>query len=171
MGTRDDSTDSRIEQDGADQAAMQSAPGDSTVESLMTRHVISVSPDTPLKGIRDIFEMHQFHHVTVVDQDKLVGIISDRDVLRAISPMVDRPAATRQDLATLGKRAHQIMQRQLVTARPEMPIVEAGQIMLAQNISSLPVVDSQGRCVGIITSHDFMRWCTKLGCAMPRAAA
>jgi len=136
----------------------------------MTRHVISVSLDATLKTVRQLFELHRIHHLPVLEHGKLVGIVSDRDMLRAISPGADKPAATTHDLATLDKRVHQIMQRGVLTAAIDTPIATAGQIMLAHSISALPVLDNHERCVGIISSRDFMKWCLQSGCPTAKAA-
>jgi acetoin utilization protein AcuB len=144
-----------------------------TVASIMTRHVISVSLDATLRAVRQLFELHRIHHVPVLERGVLVGIVSDRDLLRALSPAVDTPAASARDLATLDKHVHQIMHRGTVTVGPLVTIAEAGQIMLAQRISALPVVEGAGenaRCVGIITSRDFMKWCLQSGCPTAKAA-
>lgn len=153
----------------------------------MTRHVISVTLDTTLKVVRQLFELHRVHHLPVLEHGQLVGMVSDRDVLRAISPGVDKPAATTHDLATLGKHVHQIMSRGVLTATPDMPVAEAGHIMLAQSVSALPVLEKDeggqgsggigevdgnggGRCIGIVTSRDFMKWCLQSGCPTAKAA-
>jgi CBS domain-containing protein len=54
-------------------------------------------------------------------------------------------------------RAHQIMTRPVITVTPETPIVEAANIMLQRHVSGLPVVDTTGKLVGIISEGDFMR--------------
>lgn len=54
-------------------------------------------------------------------------------------------------------RAHQVMNRQVVTVTPETSIVDAANIMLRQRISGLPVVDSTGRLVGVVSEGDFIR--------------
>lgn len=136
----------------------------------MTRHVISVTLDTALKVVRQLFELHRVHHLPVLEHGKLVGIVSDRDMLRAMSPGVDRPAATAHDLASLEKHVHQFMTRGVLTATSVMSIAEAGQIMLALSVSALPVVDEEGHCVGIVTSRDFMKWCLQSGCPTAKAA-
>ncbi|MBC7773538.1 MAG: CBS domain-containing protein [Pyrinomonadaceae bacterium] len=140
------------------------------VASIMTRHVISVSLDTTLRVVRQLFELHRVHHLPVLEHGKLVGIVSDRDMLKAIAPGVDRPSATSHDLATLDKHVHQFMKRGILTARPLMSIAEAGQIMLAQSVSALPVLDEHEHCVGIISSRDFMKWCLQSGCPASKAA-
>ncbi len=141
-----------------------------TVAAIMSRHVISVNLDTTLKSVRQLFDMHRMHHLPVLEHGKLVGIVSDRDLLKAISPNVSTPAASSRDLATLDKHVHQIMKRSVVTATPEMSVGDAGQIMLAQCISALPVVDEHEHCIGIITSRDFMKWCLQSGCPATKAA-
>ncbi len=54
-------------------------------------------------------------------------------------------------------RAHQVMNRQVVTVTPETSIIDAANIMLRQRISGLPVVDGSGRLVGVVSEGDFIR--------------
>ena len=82
-----------------------------TIDSLLTATVVSVEIDDSLQVIKHIFENTNFHHLLVVSDDKLIGIISDRDFLKAISPQIDTPSETSRDSATMNKRAHQIMNR------------------------------------------------------------
>lgn len=135
-----------------------------TVAAIMTRRVISVKPDTTLKSVRQLFESHRIHHLPVLEHGKLVGILSDRDMLKAVSPGIATAAASARDLATLDKRVHQIMKRGVVTVTSAMTVAAAGQIMLAQGISALPVLDEHGHCIGMVTSRDFMKWCLQSGC-------
>lgn len=144
-----------------------------TVSAIMTRHVVTVGLDTKLRAVRQLFELHRIHHLPVVERGVVIGIVSDRDLLLALSPSVDAPAASARDLATLDKHVHQIMHRGVVTIGPLASITQAGQIMLAQRISALPVVEGEEgakRCVGIVTSRDFMKWCLQAGCPTARVA-
>lgn len=93
----------------------------------------------------------------VVEQNRLVGVISDRDVLKAISPYVGTPAETLHDTATLNKRAHQIMTRDPITVSPEMPVMDAVKIFNRNKISCLPVVDKNRRPLGIVSWRDVLR--------------
>jgi len=54
-------------------------------------------------------------------------------------------------------RAHQIMTRQVITATPDTPIVQAARTLLLQHISGMPVIDAAGKLVGIVSQGDFMR--------------
>jgi acetoin utilization protein AcuB len=54
------------------------------IEEIMTKKAVTVRMDDSLSHVKDLFETHHFHHLLVVEQHKLVGIVSDRDLLKAI---------------------------------------------------------------------------------------
>jgi len=122
------------------------------------RPVVTIDMDSTIEKVRDVFEKERFHHLVVVDDGMIVGVISDRDLLRHLSPFVGtRWAERRQDTQTLKRKVHQIMHRDVTTAHPEMSADEAAQVMLSQDISCLPIVDDAGTLTGIITVHDLLR--------------
>lgn len=114
-----------------------------TVESIMTQDVVAIGMDDPLYQIREQFEQRGFHHLLVVDEEELIGVISDRDVLLALSPFLTTMAEKRRDEQTLFKRAHQIMTRNPITVSVETGIEEAACLLLKHNIGCLPVVATQ----------------------------
>lgn len=127
-----------------------------TVESIMTKNMVTVGMDDTLKRIRDIFRQYRFHHLLVVSGHRLMGVISDRDLLKAISPYVGTLSETEHDLATLQKRAHQIMTRKPITVSSEVTLQIAAETLLKNNISCLPVTDEDGAIIGILTWRDLM---------------
>lgn len=130
----------------------------STVAEWMTAHPTTVDMDTSLGAIRHLMTEHGFHHVLVTEAGRVVGVISDRDVLRSLSPRADKERlATASDLATLNKRAHQIMSRTLISVRPSSSMPEAAALMLQHHINCLPVIDGT-RCHGMLTAADLLRW-------------
>ncbi len=132
-----------------------------TLETIMTRHVVSVRMDDELHTIRDLFNKYRFHHVLVMDKCRVVGVVSDRDLLKNTSPFIGKLAERTMDLQCLHRKAHQIMNRSLVSGAPEMPIADAALLMINNRISCLPVINSDGACVGIVTMRDLLRWSLK----------
>lgn len=127
---------------------------------IMTRDVVTVAMDDTLDEIRAIFEQHRFHHLIVTNHGRVVGVISDRDLLKNVSPFLGRPLMERpQDLNTLNRRAHQIMHRALVTGTEDMAVADAATLALDQDVTCLPVVDDRGRLRGIVTWRDLLRHC------------
>jgi acetoin utilization protein AcuB len=128
------------------------------LRDIMTARIVSVEMDDKLEVVKEIFDTMSFHHLLVVDQHrKLCGIVSDRDLLRALSPYVGSAAETARDLATLNKRVHQIMTRHPITLRPESTITEAVNLLLSHRISCIPVVDDAFKPVGIVSWRDLLK--------------
>ena len=86
-----------------------------------------------------------------------MGIISDRDLLKNMSPFIGRCMMEReQDTRTLARRAHQIMTRRPVVARPDLSIPEAADLLLKHHVSCLPVAGVDRRVQGILTWRDIL---------------
>jgi acetoin utilization protein AcuB len=128
------------------------------VDEIMSRNVHHVDLDASLESIRRIFEESRFHHLVVLEDGRLVGVISDRDLLRNLSPWLGTPAERTMDASSLKRKAHQVMTRGVVTASGEMDVAEAARVMLAKRVSCLPVVDAWMKVVGIVTDHDILKW-------------
>lgn len=126
------------------------------VREIMTTRVATVSMDDRLNVIKEIFEQAHFRHLLVLEEDTLVGVISDRDLLRALSPYLDTDAEMTRDTDTLNRRAHQIMSRQPITIAPDRPLQEAARLMLERHVSCLPVLED-GALVGILSWRDLLR--------------
>ncbi|MGZ5883246.1 MAG: CBS domain-containing protein [Burkholderiaceae bacterium] len=127
------------------------------VGQIMSGHPVSVGLDDSLGAVKDIFDNAKFHHLLVIEEGKLFGVVSDRDLLRHISPNIGTNNYTIKDLDTLKKRVHQIVTRQPISLHPEATIVDAVAIFNTHRISCIPIVDNENVPVGIITWRDIMK--------------
>jgi CBS domain-containing protein len=118
-----------------------------TVGDFMTRDLVTVKEDDDLALAESILRLGGIRHLPVVRESKLVGLVTQRDLLRS--------AAVRAHRST---RAGDIMVREVVTARPDTSLVQAAKTMLANKYGCLPVVDEGGKLAGIITEADFVRF-------------
>lgn len=128
------------------------------IESIMTTQLQCVAPDTDVGEIRTLLTRFPFHHVPVLQEGRLVGIISDRDLLRNLSPYTDSQAASEQDQALLRQPASQIMSTRLITAQPDTLVDTAAILLLENNISCLPVINPAEDLVGIVTWKDMLKF-------------
>ena len=133
------------------------------VDALMSTPVVTVEADDRLTTLRELFQQTGFHHLIVMDAGQVRGIISDRDLLAAISPNIGTPAETAKDLATLNKLAHQIMNRALVTLRPDEDLQSAIRQLNEHRVSGLPVINDKNQPLGILTWRDILRQAEKSG--------
>ena len=128
-----------------------------TLEKIMSKSVVTVEMDDSLEMVKEIFDNAHFHHVLVVGSGKLFGVISDRDLLKALSPNIGTIAETSKDALILNKKAHQIMTRKPVTLAPNAGIYDAVKIFNNNNISCIPVVDDEHNLVGLISWRDILK--------------
>lgn len=128
-----------------------------TLASIMTREVVKVRGDEPLVEVRKLLRRRGFHHVLVVEDDRVLGVVSDRDILRTLSPFLDTIVEQPRDVGTLGIRAREIMSRTIVTARPDTTLSEAVGLLVGHGISCLPIVGDGGALLGIVTTKDILR--------------
>lgn len=133
-----------------------------TVAGLMTRDVVTVNMDASIHEVQRVFAAAPFHHLVVTEEKRVVGVISDRDLLKHLSPFIGNLSERSQDRSLLNRRVHQIMTRALLTVRPEQDAGDAGRMMLEHRVSCLPVVDEHGACAGILTLRDIARWAVEL---------
>lgn len=129
---------------------------------IMSHRVITVGLDDELSTLRRLFDAQRFHHVLVLEGQRLVGVISDRDVLREVSPFIDKLGERTQDVDTLRKKAHQFMSRKLVVAHRDDSVTEAVARMLDHAVSCLPVVTANGHVEGIVSWKDLIRALARL---------
>lgn len=127
------------------------------VETIMSKPVASVGMDDSLKTIKELLDKTHFHHLLVIESNELVGVISDRDLLKALSPNLGTAMETAKDTEILNKKAHQIMTRKPITLVPLASIHRAIEIFCNNNISCIPVVDDKNKPVGIISWRDVIK--------------
>ncbi|HEY6881055.1 MAG TPA: CBS domain-containing protein [Polyangiales bacterium] len=125
----------------------------------MTREVVTVAEEDNLQEVRERLRQHSFHHLPVVDGARLVGLLSQRDVLRASVAGSDQGAFARvREQRYLEQTfVRDVMQTSLVTAKPDDGISQLAQRMLKHRVGALPVVDEQNNLLGIVTENDLVR--------------
>jgi acetoin utilization protein AcuB len=120
------------------------------IDDIVQTDLVTVEPRATLTHVLHVLNRKGVRHVPVVEDGRLVGIISDRDIKSALALSLgpDGPDSYRT--------AGQIMTRDPITIAPMFPVEEAARVMLANRISALPVVDGT-RLIGIVTETDLLR--------------
>jgi CBS-domain-containing membrane protein len=128
------------------------------VRDLMTEQVLSIRADEDLDKLNSLMGDIHVRHVPVVDDEgEVIGIVSQRDLLRsALDTIGVLPQAEQKDLLT-NTTVREIMVADPETVEASQDIDTAGQIMLDNKLGCLPVVDGT-RLVGILTEADFVKF-------------
>ena len=128
------------------------------VSELMNRDLITVAPDDSVEEAVKLLRQRGVRHLLVIRKNRLVGIVSDRDIKRALDPR-----KTRKKLMDIGGLyflmepilVEEIMTPNPVTITPAASAAHAGFIMVQRRFGALPVVEN-GRTVGIVTETDLL---------------
>ena len=127
------------------------------VANRMTKHPVAVTSETTISEAAKLMKKHHFHRMIVIDDGKLVGYFSDRDVMR-VAPS---PATTlsRYEIRSILDKlmVKDIMQKKVITVKEDATVEEAALIMYNNKVGGLPVISDVGAVVGIITATDILK--------------
>jgi acetoin utilization protein AcuB len=127
------------------------------VKKWMSKPVITIESDASLMDASNLFRKKIISMLPVLKDGKLAGVVSDGDIKKA-SPS-DATSLDIYELMSLVRqiKIHQVMSSPVVTINCDCTVDEAAALMLRKNISGMPVLDSHGQMVGIITKSDIFR--------------
>lgn len=141
------------------------------VRDAMTKDVITVTPDTPVKEIAEILLKEKIGGVPVVDGDRLVGIVTEEDLimknvklrfptyiqlLDAVIYLESLKKYEEELRKAVGALAKDVMTENPYTISPDAELEDAATLMVEKGISRLPVVENE-KLVGIITRRDILK--------------
>ncbi|HEX5341312.1 MAG TPA: CBS domain-containing protein [Duganella sp.] len=127
------------------------------VKDIMSRNVVTVGLDDTLGLVKEIFDHSKFHHLLALEKGELLGVVSDRDLFKALSPNIGTNIETYKDTATLNKRVHQIMSRKPKILREDATVAAAIDLFNEHPISCIPILSADDRLVGILSWRDILR--------------
>jgi len=130
-----------------------------TVADIMTREVVTVYEEDDLNQVRSRLTGRSFHHLPVIDGTKLVGMLSQRDMLRATVSGIDQSAlALAREARFLEQNfVRDVMQTPVRSALPTDSLRTVARRMLLDRLGALPVTDERGNLIGIVTENDLVR--------------
>lgn len=126
------------------------------VGERMSHPVIAVSPDTPINDVLAMFRNERIRRAPVMENGKLVGIVSERDLLNATPSSVTTLSVWEMHYLISKVTVRDVMAKNVVTVDQDTPIEEAARIMADKKIGGVPVT-SAGNVVGIITETDLFK--------------
>ena len=143
------------------------------VKDYMQKSVFTVEPDETIDRVFFLLHYEKIRHLPVIDKKKVVGIVSDRDLYKALGPRSRRGSVVQSSgdtaLYVIPRKARHIMRRGVITIGPDEPMSAAATMMARKKIGALPVVNNAGKLIGILTATDILMQFAKLSAALERA--
>jgi CBS domain-containing protein len=118
------------------------------VEDVMIKDVVAIDAVSTVKEAVEIMNKHEIGCLVVIERNKLVGILTERDILKRVLAATKNPEKT---------KVGEIMTTRVLTVSPTTDLEEAAKLMFENNVKKLPVV-SEGKLVGLVTLTDLARF-------------
>jgi len=119
------------------------------VGDIMHTDVKTARPNDTFADVAKLMRLHGISSIVVLDGTKLAGIVTERDIVNLVAAGGDPHGV---------KVAHGMTRRDLETVSPKTDIAEAAEHMMTRGIRHLPVTDTRGKVVGIVSIRDLTRW-------------
>ena len=127
------------------------------VRKIMQTKIVTISSGESLSTVEDIMRLGRVRHMPVVASGKLVGVVSERDLLRtSLSSLSSHRSAERKAFLYAVEIAR-VMSQPPIVIQPDATIRQAARVMAENKIGCLPVVEDE-ELVGIVTETDVLRW-------------
>ena len=132
------------------------------VENIMTSKVFTVEPDDYIDRAYFLIHYEGIRHLPVVEKGKVVGIVSDRDMYKALGPKSNSSVievangTNATELHVIPKKVRHIMHRGVISVKRDTHASDAAAIMAGNKIGALPVVDQDNKLVGILSATDIL---------------
>lgn len=128
------------------------------VRDRMSSPAVTITPDTSLREALDLMHEHRFRRLPVVDEEgRLVGIVSERDLLYASPPPATLLHGLELNDLLAELQTEEIMTRKVITTTPDTFVEEVAHLMVENKVGGLPVVDGADHVVGVITETDVFK--------------
>jgi signal-transduction protein with cAMP-binding, CBS, and nucleotidyltransferase domain len=125
------------------------------VRELMTHPAVTVGPTSALRDVIQLMETNNIRHVAVAEAERLLGLISHRDVLRSQEGSLSGAPSGEQAHMNRWIEARWVMTKEVRTVYPDTPALEAALTLRSHGYGCVPVVE-HGRLVGMLTDSDFV---------------
>jgi len=129
---------------------------DEPVSRIMTETVIVIEADRPVSEVLDCFFQYPIHHLPVVRDGRLAGMLSSADVMK-LEYFAPKSAADRASYLDERLTIEQLMHRPVVSLRASVSLDDAAERLIGSGVHAVPIVDEADRVVGIVTTTDIIR--------------
>ena len=137
-------------------------PSRMKVAELMSTDLVTLTEDETLAHAQRCMARGRIRHLPVVRDDRLVGLVTHRDLLAASFSIFAEVARDEQRRIFDTVRVVDAMHRDVVTVSPDLGVAQAASILLENKYGCLPVVGADGALLGILTEADFLRLTVRL---------
>jgi CBS domain-containing protein len=123
---------------------------------------VTLKPEDTLDLANDVISLGRIRHIPVVEDGRLVGLLSERDLIGAAATTIFGLKQKRKSALLKTVLIKDVMKKRVISVKPDTPIKDAAHLMADKKIGCVPVVTA-GALVGLVTTTDILRYVEGLG--------
>ena len=127
------------------------------VREIMMGSPVTLKPEDSLDLANDVISLGRIRHIPVVDGGRLVGIVTERDLIGAAATQIFGLKNKSKSALLKSVKIKEVMKKRVITVAPNTPIKEVAHLMADKKVGCVPVV-SDGMVVGLVTTTDILRY-------------
>lgn len=129
------------------------------IKNIMTKNVFSVNSTQKVSDVKNLMEKHKIHHVPVVSNKQIIGLISAVDILKiSFSQLYTQSDRFNEEQLDNTVKITEIMTKDLKLIKESQSVRDAADILEKAPFNSLPVINEKEELVGILTSKDLIKY-------------
>jgi CBS domain-containing protein len=132
------------------------------VREIMMGSPVTLKPEDTLDLANDIISLGCIRHIPVVEDGRLAGLLSERDLIGAAATEIFGLKQKRKSALLKTVLIKDVMKKRVIIVKPDTPIKDAAHLMADKKVGCVPVV-SAGALVGLVTTTDILRYVERLG--------
>jgi CBS domain-containing membrane protein len=132
------------------------------VREIMMGSPVTLTPDDTLDLANDVISLGRIRHIPVVEDGRLVGLITERDLIGAAGSHILGLKQKRKSALLKSVLIKEVMKKRIVTVEPDLPIKDAAHLKADKKVGCVPVV-SAGVLVGLVTTTNILRYVERFG--------
>ena len=128
----------------------------------MTGSPVTLKPEDTVDLVNDVISLGRIRHIPVLEDGRLVGLLSERDLIGAAATTIFGLKQKRKSALLKTVLIKDVMKKRVISVKPDTPIKDAAHLMADKKIGCVPVIES-GTLVGLLTTTDILRYVEQLG--------
>lgn len=134
---------------------------ENVVREIMMGSPVTMKPEDTLGLANDVISLGRIRHIPVVEDGRLVGLLSERDLMGAAATTIFGLKQRSRSALLKSVLVKDVMKKRVVTVKPDTSIKETARLMKEKKIGCVPVVN-EGNLVGLVTTTDILRYVERL---------
>ena len=127
------------------------------IADIMTTSVLQLDIENTMYEVHKLMKESQIRHVPISQNNEFIGVVTQKSIISKVMYLLDNYGSSALERREKSISVNELIDKKIVFANPDMPLVDAAQFFLSNRHGCLPIVSNENKLQGIVTSSDFVK--------------